>query len=462
MIDIVKNKIAFLIPLLLGINLYLCLYYSLFAEPCVLKGDEIEYVDLAKSLVTRSEYQLNEKISAFRMPVYPFFLASVIKIFGTNDLILNVRIIQSFLNILLISLISLIAYLIFSKRIALGGLLFLTFYQPFVFLSSQLLSDHLSILLVYTSLLLTILLDKIDSKTHAFFCVFFISLTTVLAVLCRANNIVLLFLPVYSVMLVKKRFNIIPFLLIMVLPFMIWGAWIGRNYIEYKQPIFLCTNGGMNLYFGNNPDLNNKGCDLMPLPVIPEEYQKNDYTKDQYLKKIAVNAINNNPCLFIKRIFYKLQCFFDSYLRQAETSKTGMFILGLIIVLSLFSNPYKIYLSLIYIAMFWVGLFHFLDKDLFIFVFNAINFDLKQILLPALLGMLVFLFGGNTVILRKISPVFIYVIFTMILSAIVLPKMRIRFSIDPVFILFISFFITKLYDFNPVNCNQFFKLKKGV
>ncbi|MBN1913114.1 MAG: glycosyltransferase family 39 protein, partial [Candidatus Omnitrophica bacterium] len=98
-------------------------------------ADAQEYDELALNLLAGKGFiNFNTgKPTAWRVPLYPIFLASIYSVFGHNYT--AVRIVQCLLGAFLCVLIYLIAKEIFSSRVALIASLTLCFYKPYILYS---------------------------------------------------------------------------------------------------------------------------------------------------------------------------------------------------------------------------------------------------------------------------------------------------------------------------------------
>ncbi len=73
------------------------------------------------------------------------------------------------------------------------------------------------------------------------------------------------------------------------------APWSLRNYGEFGEFVVISTNGGANLWMGNNPESTGG---YMPLP--PEVDGMTEVQRNTYLKNQAKDYIKENPLLFIK------------------------------------------------------------------------------------------------------------------------------------------------------------------
>lgn len=84
-----------------------------------------------------------------------------------------------------------------------------------------------------------------------------------------------------------------------------------RNYIVFKSFIPVSTNGGMNLWQGNNPNATGGyywPSDPKSNPLTP--YLHDEVKRDQIARKLALDFIRNNPEKFFKLGFVKLYYYY--------------------------------------------------------------------------------------------------------------------------------------------------------
>jgi 4-amino-4-deoxy-L-arabinose transferase-like glycosyltransferase len=92
------------------------------------------------------------------------------------------------------------------------------------------------------------------------------------------------------------RQRLIAVLLMLIVIALLIAPWSMRNTYAFGKFTGLSTNGGANLWMGNNP---NSVGEYMPLPPIVSSM--NEAERDQFLKQQATAHIRENPWLFAKR-----------------------------------------------------------------------------------------------------------------------------------------------------------------
>jgi tetratricopeptide (TPR) repeat protein len=189
------------------------------------------------------------KDSFFRAPLYPYFLASLYKIYGINLLV--PRIVQSIFGAGSCVLISKIGTRLFKKRVGILAGLIACFYPLFIYFDNELLIPPV---LIFLCLLGCYLLIKQDSSIVSRLNWFFIGIIWGLAAITRPNVLLFLtLLPIWIFKRFKKKATIAFFyglfgVLVIVVPVTI------RNYMVSKEFVPIAWQGGINFYIGNNPN----------------------------------------------------------------------------------------------------------------------------------------------------------------------------------------------------------------
>ena len=88
--------------------------------------------------------------------------------------------------------------------------------------------------------------------------------------------------------------------LIATIAMLVVAPWTYRNYRIYNRYVFVSTNGGMCLFFGNNPMSPDKYQEIVKPP-----FAGNDAERDKHCAHLAVEYIKSNPAGFIVRSLRK-------------------------------------------------------------------------------------------------------------------------------------------------------------
>ncbi len=220
-------------------------WWWIYAAP-VPVSDFSHYQQLAKSLLEH-----NYPPSAYRLPMYPVFLAGIMAI--SNSIMW-----ASFTNVILSTLSIYIIYkltlsLTSKKTPSLFAAFFYAFNPTFVFFSPVLASEHLFIVLFFLAFLL--LQNNYKKKS-----IFQISKPILAGILFGAATLTrgdgLFFIPVFLILIYlayNKKFDKYLAIFAFVIAFTITLApWLIRNHYIVGPGSGLSTTGGINFYFAHN------------------------------------------------------------------------------------------------------------------------------------------------------------------------------------------------------------------
>ncbi|MCD6098700.1 tetratricopeptide repeat protein [bacterium] len=252
----------------------------------------------------------------FRAPLYPYFLAAIFKILGTNLLI--PRIIQHIIGIGTVLLTYRLADRAFGKQMAFWAGITAAIYPTLIYFESRLLLDSLAVLL--DLLLLNILVDAFEKDSLPGYLLSGIILGT--SALTRPN--ILLFSPFILLwfLLARKRElkkNILRIIPVALGAILIVSPVTLRNYIKSGDFVLIATQGGVNFYIGNNqfsdgatasvPEFGERweyrDCIALAEETTGEKLSPSDVSEFFYKKGICF--ITNHPkeatLLFLRKIY---------------------------------------------------------------------------------------------------------------------------------------------------------------
>lgn len=257
------------------------------------------------------------------MPLYPYFLGSIYKLFGPNILI--AKIIQFILGSFSCLLIYFIARKIFGRPIATISALLACLYGPFIFYEEILVAASLTTFLYLLTFLA--LLGALQSPSSRRF--FLFGLLAGISALAKAN--ILLFIPV-AFILVFLKYRPIRKTLTFVCSvglglFLAISPFTLRNYLVCRDFIPIVTHAGLNFYIGNNEDargtfrtprqLGAGQQDLLANSKVVAEKIKGAALKPSQVSKFwfsqGMNFIKINPRQFVYLLGRKLLLFINFY-----------------------------------------------------------------------------------------------------------------------------------------------------
>ncbi len=280
-----KKKLIFL--LILGIVLRLLVLWLL---PSSLADDAIAYKEIALNLVREEKFYNSEGL-AYRPPLQSFFMATAYKIFGINDL---------WPSLIQVSLSVLTAFLIFkitnqySKKDAPLAFILTVLSFDLILFSPLLMVETLFLFLIVFGFWL------IFSKRTNFQLAGFI---WGLSVLAKPT-----FLPLWLCLMIcllkkqeAKTSLWVKAVFLLLLPPLLWST---RNYLTLKKPVFVSTNGGLNLYIGSNPySLGTYDKETEKILFLFED--KSETEKNSLYLKAAKDFMVNNPLRFLANLLRK-------------------------------------------------------------------------------------------------------------------------------------------------------------
>jgi hypothetical protein len=273
------------------------------------------YRHIAENLVQKGFYSLDGvSATAYRQPLYPAVLATLMSMFGSNWIVAAI-VLQSSIDIVIGCFIVTISLRIFQSRLgaSLGALLYILH-----------LSFHRESLTqretVFFTLLLVVFLYLLIARRRDVVSYPALFLVAALAYLTRPTGFLLLsaLLVVIAIergALIKSSGTVISLLigtLLFVVTIVPYHVYLYRQFAEISL-IAPQTTNGVNLYHGNNPDTDR----IYPhvdvdqfVPFIREilarEGIRGEFQTSEFLKAKAIDYIVKEPLTFLKRAVVKL------------------------------------------------------------------------------------------------------------------------------------------------------------
>lgn len=212
--------------------------------------DDGHYYRLAISVVEKGQLSA-DGLTAYRMPLYPLFLAAIYKMFGPT---LHFAIpFQVVLGILTCIGTYFLGKEIFNRWVGLIGSILVIFDINLITFSAILMTETLFVFLAFFSLFC---LERLR-KSQRWYWAVSSGLLLGLATLTRPNFGLLTIIVILWVIItgyMDKRKAFINAAIIFSIVAILWGGWIVRNYVVLKAFIPMTTQGG-NAYYGIYNDL---------------------------------------------------------------------------------------------------------------------------------------------------------------------------------------------------------------
>ena len=280
-------------------------------------SDQLWYFERAVGLLNGKGYAVQSQPTAFWPVGYPAFLAGLFAVFGPDIEVAKAA------NLVLSAVAMAFVYRISrratgSEAAAKAALVLAVLYPTLIFYTELLYSELLFMALLLAGI--DLLLGASEQRRR-WVAVAAAGVCFGLASLVKTQGLLLPALLVGGALVLRRigiRQAVLTGLVAYAACLAVITPWTMRNWAVLGQPVLISTNGGFNLYMGNNP-WNRWGGYMWPAPrefmdatenlnilkAIPNEIALN-----AKLNRLAVDYIRDNPADAAKRVPYKLYQFF--------------------------------------------------------------------------------------------------------------------------------------------------------
>lgn len=245
---------------------------------------------------------------AWRPPLYPIYLFFVYSLLDHSYLI--VRLLQSVFGTATVLITYKLGSRIFNERVGLLAAIITALYPSLILYTRFLLTETLFILLFVAA---TLSLHKISDLP--LFGSSIAGLFLGLAALCKPAT--LLIVPILSIWLlsmmprIKDALINFTFLCLAILSIII--PWTIRNYVVFHEVVLISTNGGLNLFTGNNPGATGhweRAEENLAFYAPQSELEGvSEVQSDKIMRKAALTFIRQNPTRFLVLAMQKFRFF---------------------------------------------------------------------------------------------------------------------------------------------------------
>jgi len=261
------------------------LYFIFFINNQQLKYDAAGYFEIGTNLFKKWEFCLNDKITFRRTPMYPLYIAIIDLVFPNNVIAVKLSqiLIVNLSFFLLLKLHNLMSKNIFEKYLL---LLFYFFFPILITLSSQIITEGLSVFFMILSIYYLIKnKDNLNVNKLILAGVLFglLSLTRPINILLPFFIIPFFFTKKYSVFIKKVSVFVLAYLLTI-------GVWTYRNYHHSGCFIPLSVGGEIELWAGS----------YLPFKANMDHPLKNVKKKELFEK---FSKMHNNDEILVHREF---------------------------------------------------------------------------------------------------------------------------------------------------------------
>ena len=266
--------------------------------------DEADYYNLATNLASKGEYSLDGvHLTTHRPPGYPLFLTPF-RFLGFD--VVGLRI----LNFFILGLCIFVLYKLLQERFSplaglLGALLMIAY--PLVFYTAgtlypQTLASLLLILIIYFC-------TRETGRTRENLLAGLLAGWLILTV--PTFIFILVVLEVWSWIYQKHPLSL-PVLSMLVIAFLVVGAWTLRNYAVFNTFVFVTSNSGENLLLGNSENTTPNGGFTIDISYYEKQAAGLDEIhRDQYYRSQAIKYAMTHKLASLKMYFLKFLNFFN-------------------------------------------------------------------------------------------------------------------------------------------------------
>jgi len=260
-------------------------------------SDDLDYHALGISLVERGQLGQHGQPSAYRMPLFPLFIAAIYRVTGPDRIVAQAVILL--LSVINVGLTYLVGRQLGNQRVAWIAAIIAALDLDQIAYAGQLLTETLCVFLFTLSMLMLVMLRRRGGWRWAIVAGVILGLT----VLIRVN--ILLLAPVavawiarYGVGNMRKR--VVSVAILALVCGGLWGSWVVRNYMVFGEFIPLTTQGG-NGYYGIYNDeaaapqpINRFGA-WRNLELSAEIWQASEAERDRMQRQMALAWIAAHP-----------------------------------------------------------------------------------------------------------------------------------------------------------------------
>lgn len=278
------------------------------------------------------KYRIDEKILIpelslwvegpyWQAPLYFYFLAFIIKLFGVSFWL--ILIVQALLSAVSCALVYSISTYFFSHRIAFFSGLIFSLYGPLIFFSGELLVPFFFIFLIlWMFYYLLVAFETFQFRHWILFGLFF-SMALV------AHSTIVVFLPVVLFWIIYRKYRmrdsrpiksaiITVIMACLIFPFLTWI----RNMAISGENVIVSTNSGINFFIGNNDDWletykvrpGHPWNVLVREPVrVKNSFSLTQSEQNSYFMKKTISWIMKHPGKFFVGLLEKIHYHFHGY-----------------------------------------------------------------------------------------------------------------------------------------------------
>jgi hypothetical protein len=322
LLEFVEGRERNIVLTLCGLVLCAGVFYSYSLGPGMQYGDEVDHYVLAKNLVSTGSYTLTTtNPTAFRPPGYPWLLAPFVAL-GADIPLLRM------LNFIALSCTIYLLYVLVARLATpfagLAAAILVCCYPVLFYTAGTLYPQTIG---SFIFILILFILTRPAASQALRDYVLSGALFGLLVLMIPSFIFSLLVVGLW--MLIQYRGRTLGKVLAMALTAaLLIGAWTVRNYSVFGSFVFVSTNSGVNLLFGNSPNTTpNSGInvDISEHVNYVEEQGFGEVEIDRYFKQKAMEFVRDNPGKALRLYLLKVVNHFNftnTLATRAEASRT--------------------------------------------------------------------------------------------------------------------------------------------
>ncbi len=309
----IRIGVIWLVLIIFFVALLPRLYLAISSRQ-VFESDSTYYNSLAENIVAGKGFSEQGKLTTFKEPFYPYFLASVYYIFGENYTV--VKVIQAVLGALTCVIIFLIAKRLFDTKAAIISALISCFYPAFIKTTELMLTENLYTFLLILVVFFLLKYVQDGGYENLAFC------GAALGVAALTRSVVVL-LPFFILFLLGKLFVskvcgikrcVISMIVFLVLFILSIAPWTVRNWKVTHRFIPISTTLGVGLYSSYLPKEGKLyGFTARDKVVEESELIRSEPIQSDYLTRETLKYIKNHPIHVLKLELLKTVYFWSVF-----------------------------------------------------------------------------------------------------------------------------------------------------
>lgn len=258
----------------------------------------------------------------FRAPLYPYFLAAIYAVFGAGPW--PIRLVQMAMGVVSLLLVYRIARRIGGRNAALAALALASLYDLTPFYEGELLLKALMVLLVLAAF------DRfvafLDSRPAAKLQMDLLVAGGLLGLAAVTRPNVLAVVPGFAILAMGRLRRISPVALFVIAAFSFPAIVTTMNWVRGGDPVFIASQGGINLFIGNNrssdgwsavapelrPDWWGGYQDMVRIPEAEAKRKLRPSEVSAYWTRRAFSEIEADPVWWVKHLARKTYLWFGA------------------------------------------------------------------------------------------------------------------------------------------------------